>query len=248
MIITLCGSNRFEKWFKAWNEALTLAGHTVLTVAVYPSDKAGGKDWYTKEQKEVLDQVHKDKILISDAILLINVCGYMGESTLAELRYAEKIGRQVYNIHVFVGEATQVSNAVRRSFKLPPYEMNFTWSQLPMNLLNNDPQLVSIANAPTIALFEKYHSGFDQEELQASTSANEQPEYDPINPRHYDIPYCGLQIIDVIRYLNYNRGTAVAYLFRAGKKPENSELQDLRKAQWHITDEVERLEKLEDET
>jgi hypothetical protein len=31
MIITLCGSSRFEPWFHAWNQALSLSGHVVST-------------------------------------------------------------------------------------------------------------------------------------------------------------------------------------------------------------------------
>lgn len=43
--------------------------------------------------------------------------------------------------------------------------------------------------------------------------------------------------------LNYNCGTAITYLLRAGKKPDNPKIQDLRKALHHLSMEIEHLEK-----
>lgn len=85
MIITLCGSLRFEDQFKAWDERLTLAGHTVFTVSVYPSDK-GQKKWYDESTKAKLDAAHKRKIDASDAILVIG--DYIGPSTASEISHA----------------------------------------------------------------------------------------------------------------------------------------------------------------
>jgi len=95
-IITLCGSARFERLFKAWNEALTMAGHTVFSLTAYPSDKAGVKLWYTEEQKTALDAAHLRKINASDAIFVLNLHAYIGESTLREVEYARKLGKTVY--------------------------------------------------------------------------------------------------------------------------------------------------------
>ena len=89
MKITLCGSARFEPQFKDVNERLSLAGHVVYSLAVYPSDK-GGKDWYSEEQKSTLDAVHLAKIDASDAIYVIAPGGYVGESTQREIDYARK--------------------------------------------------------------------------------------------------------------------------------------------------------------
>lgn len=96
MKITLCGSARFENHFKLWNEVLSLAGHTVYSLAVYPSDKAGQKSWYTEEEKIILDKVHKDKIKASNAILVLNVFGYVGESTLSEINFAIEKQKDIY--------------------------------------------------------------------------------------------------------------------------------------------------------
>jgi hypothetical protein len=96
MIITLCGSARFEPYFKLWNEVLSLLGHTVYSLAVYPSDKAGVKSWYNEEEKLMLDKVHKDKIKASDAVLILNKFGYVGDSTLSEIAFAREHGKILF--------------------------------------------------------------------------------------------------------------------------------------------------------
>jgi hypothetical protein len=86
MIITLCGSKRFESWFHAWNEALTLSGHLVFAPASHPSI---GMD-YTEEEERVLDAVHKAKIDASEAILVLNVFAYMADGALAKVLHARE--------------------------------------------------------------------------------------------------------------------------------------------------------------
>lgn len=96
MIITLCGSLRFEEFFHAWNKALTYAGHQVFTVTAYPSQNGDNKNWYTEEEKNLLDLAHIGKINKSDAILVLNVCAYIGESTLKEIALAKVLGKTIY--------------------------------------------------------------------------------------------------------------------------------------------------------
>lgn len=96
MKITLCGSARFEEYFKFWNEMLSLVGHTVYTLSVYPSQKESGKDWYDEAEKEVLDMVHMNKISNSDAIFVINPFAYIGESTLNEVDFAQDSGKIIF--------------------------------------------------------------------------------------------------------------------------------------------------------
>lgn len=95
MIITLCGSARFEGMFKLLNRELSLLGHVVFGLSSYPSENSG-KDWYTEEQKAVLDQVHKAKIAASDAILVINRFAYIGPSTLSEIECAMGAGKKIF--------------------------------------------------------------------------------------------------------------------------------------------------------
>jgi hypothetical protein len=95
MIITLCGSARFEPWFHAWNEALSLSGHVVFGLASYPSLHDGEKHWYTHEEKRILDEVHRGKIDASAAVVFLNVMAYMGESTLNEFAHAKAQKKQI---------------------------------------------------------------------------------------------------------------------------------------------------------
>lgn len=96
MIITLCGSAKFEAEFKHWNEVLTFAGHAVFSLAVYPSDKSGVKCWYSDIEKVALDDVHKRKIAASEAVVILNVGGYYGESTLSEINFALTHNKPIY--------------------------------------------------------------------------------------------------------------------------------------------------------
>ena len=73
---------------------------------------------------------------------------------------------------------------------------------------------------------------------------------DKLNPEHYR-SIDGYEVIDIIEYfnLNFSRGNAVKYLLRAGRKPEegynmiDKEIEDLEKANWYITREIERLKR-----
>jgi hypothetical protein len=97
-IVTLCGSTRF---YEAWQQAIfdeTVAGKIVLSVGFYPhaADKAHAAHvGITPEQKVALDALHLRKIEISDEVLILNVCGYIGESTANELAHARRLGKVV---------------------------------------------------------------------------------------------------------------------------------------------------------
>lgn len=92
MIITLCGSTKFKKEFEQANKELTLAGNIVLSVGCF--GHAG--DEINDQQKIMLDEIHKRKIDISDAIYVINKDGYIGKSTRNEIAYATLTGKLVF--------------------------------------------------------------------------------------------------------------------------------------------------------
>lgn len=96
--ITLCGSTKFKKEFEAINIQLTLEGNVVYSVASFAH--ADNIEW-TKEQKEILDEVHKRKIDNSEGIFVIDVDGYIGESTQGEIEYAESKGKFVKYLSSF---------------------------------------------------------------------------------------------------------------------------------------------------
>lgn len=88
-IVTLCGSTRFKDAFVEWNARLTMGGCIVLSVGLFAH--ADGEQ-LTPEQKAALDALHKDKIAMSDEILVLDVDGYIGESTRSEIAFAEARG------------------------------------------------------------------------------------------------------------------------------------------------------------
>lgn len=90
-VITLCGSTRFADDFKKVNEELTLQGYVVLSVGVINKDAK-----FDIEQCKLLDNVHKRKIDMSDAIYVISRDGYVGKSTHNEIQYAYETGKHVY--------------------------------------------------------------------------------------------------------------------------------------------------------
>lgn len=90
-VITLCGSTRFKEDFERVNRELTLAGNIVISVGCF--GHAG--DVFTEEEKIMLDDIHKRKIDMADAIYVINKDGYIGESTKSEIKYALEHGKQV---------------------------------------------------------------------------------------------------------------------------------------------------------
>ena len=64
-------------------------------------------------------------------------------------------------------------------------------------------------------------------------------------PSYYQGLFKGIEAHDVIDdfLLTYNVGTAVTYLLRAGKKPNNPKAQDIQKAIDHLKFELELIEK-----
>lgn len=60
-------------------------------------------------------------------------------------------------------------------------------------------------------------------------------------PAHYTDG--GIETIDFIeaKKLNFCRGNAVKYISRAGKKDPDKEIEDLKKADWYLRREIERL-------
>jgi len=95
-IVCLCGSTRFGEAFNEANLRLTLAGEIVLTVGC---DTKSDNELFTPERlawlKPMLDELHKRKIDLADYIFVLNVGGYIGESTRSEINYAKAHGKRV---------------------------------------------------------------------------------------------------------------------------------------------------------
>lgn len=105
-IVCLCGSTRFSDAFQKANLDETLAGRIVLTVGCMThSDRELGESVITPEIKVKLDELHKKKIDLSDEILVLNVGGYIGESTAGEIAHAFARGKRIRFLDEAKGEA-----------------------------------------------------------------------------------------------------------------------------------------------
>lgn len=98
-IVCLCGSTRFWKEFQHQSLKLTLEGKIVLSIgaASGTDDEHFGnlpREEYDRI-KTMLDELHKRKIDIADKVLVLNVGGYIGQSTASEIAYARKINLPV---------------------------------------------------------------------------------------------------------------------------------------------------------
>ena len=95
-VVTLCGSTRFKEQFMDAQKRLTLAGYIVISVGLFghagDQEVWDGMDEGTlSKTKEMLDDMHN----MADEIYVINVGGYIGDSTRSEIQYAEEHGKPV---------------------------------------------------------------------------------------------------------------------------------------------------------
>lgn len=99
-VITLCGSTRFKDEFMKVQKDLTLKGNIVISVGLF-SHSGDDEVWKNMDEgtltktKEMLEDMHKRKIDMADEIFVINVDGYIGDSTKSEIEYAIKTGKKV---------------------------------------------------------------------------------------------------------------------------------------------------------
>lgn len=101
-----------------------------------------------------------------------------------------------------------------------------------------------VANLPSIIGDKEYFSPTFE------TVSDTVPNEDMVNhPSHYTWlkEKCGIEVIDITRYMDFNLGNAVKYILRAGHKKDSSlsdkekTIQDLEKAIWYIQDKINTL-------
>ena len=103
LIVCLCGSTRFADQHAIERWKLERDGtYICLMINYLPA-------WYTEQEgwnghehfgeaagcKDALDELHLRKIDLADEILVINIGGYIGESTSREIVYAVQHGKPV---------------------------------------------------------------------------------------------------------------------------------------------------------
>lgn len=99
-VVTLCGSTRFKNEFMEVQKKLTLEGNIVISVGLF-GHSGDSEVWENMDEgtltktKEMLDDMHKRKIDMSDSIFVINVGGYIGDSTKSEILYAKSQGKLI---------------------------------------------------------------------------------------------------------------------------------------------------------
>ena len=99
-VVTLCGSTRFKEQFMNAQKELTLKGYIVISVGLF-GHSGDSEVWENMDEgtltktKEMLDDMHKRKIDMADEIFVINVNGYIGDSTKSEIEYAKRTGKIV---------------------------------------------------------------------------------------------------------------------------------------------------------
>lgn len=92
-VITLCGSTKFKDEFIEAQKKPTLAGNIVISVGLF--GHSGDAEVWTEGTKAMLDDMHLRKIDMADEIFVINVGGYIGESTKREIEYAKSTSKPV---------------------------------------------------------------------------------------------------------------------------------------------------------
>lgn len=91
-VITICGSLKFKDEMIKIAEQLELQGNCVIA-PIYPTNV--NKDVYTAAEVEMLDRMHKEKIKMSDAILVVNKNNYIGSSTNSEIEFAKVLNKEI---------------------------------------------------------------------------------------------------------------------------------------------------------
>ena len=92
-VITLCGSTRFKDEFLEAQKRLTIEGNIVISVGLF--GHSGDDEVWTEGVKDMLDREHLAKIDLADEIFVINVGGYIGDSTRREIAYADYRGKSI---------------------------------------------------------------------------------------------------------------------------------------------------------
>lgn len=92
-IITVCGSMKFINEMMDIAMKMELEGNCLL-LPIFSSTRTK-KDDFTDEEILILDKMHRERIKLSDAILVVNVNGYIGSSTKGEIEFAKSLNKEI---------------------------------------------------------------------------------------------------------------------------------------------------------
>ncbi|MFK4566703.1 hypothetical protein [Enterococcus sp. UD-01] len=102
-VITLCGSAKFMKEFKEVEANLSLKGIAVLSPIFFEQSKTSK---ITKEVAQLLGNMHFRKIELADEIFVMDVGGYIGESTRKEIAFAKSNNKNIRYYSAFISDST----------------------------------------------------------------------------------------------------------------------------------------------
>ena len=101
-IICICGSTQFADQHAITRWEFEKRGNICLMINYLPSWYADAQGWEGNDHfgeqsglKEHLDELHFRKIDLADEVFVVNVNGYVGESTRNEINYATKLGKPI---------------------------------------------------------------------------------------------------------------------------------------------------------
>lgn len=90
-VVTLCGSVRFWDKIQEMYEKLELENeYAVIGITPHVMNRD-----FIEHEEDLLDELHRIKIDLSDAIFVVNVDGYIGKSTREEIEYAKQKGKEI---------------------------------------------------------------------------------------------------------------------------------------------------------
>lgn len=91
-IITICGSLKYTNEIMKITEELTLQGNCILSI-IYPVNY--NISAYSTEEREMFGAMHRERIRLSDAIMVVNIDDYIGESTRQEIEFARSLNKEI---------------------------------------------------------------------------------------------------------------------------------------------------------
>lgn len=91
-IITICGDYKYKDKMMDIYKELTLQGNIVFLDTLFIDNDAD-----TLDRIDIIEinKIQKDKILLSDAIYVVNINNYIGESTKLEIEYAKEHNKEI---------------------------------------------------------------------------------------------------------------------------------------------------------
>lgn len=90
-IVVISGSLKFYDKMQEMHEKLELKkGWAIIGVTPHVMKRD-----FTPDEEDLLDELHRAKIRLADAVYVVNVGGYIGKSTTAEIEYAKSLGKEI---------------------------------------------------------------------------------------------------------------------------------------------------------